>query len=181
MALVTGTHHFPGSYATFPLRPVSWNKGIQLKQLHMVSKAGSPFSLRCKSRLSVGAPLLRIPKLKSLRVSAFKGNDQNDESGGRSSGSKSSKKSVKLSYVQQESEDTLTESANMQDVPLSYASEADEKVSGSLAVQKLFKNWLTLLRSQPLQEVADESLEGTDSGGNWQHKVECKRKKEVRF
>ena len=97
-------------------------------------------------------------------MSAFKGNDQNDESGGRSSESKSAKKSVKLSYVQQGSEDALTESANMQDVPLSYASEADEKVAGSLAVQKLFKNWLTLLRTQPPQEVADESLEGTDSG-----------------
>ncbi|XP_057466427.1 uncharacterized protein LOC130755874 [Actinidia eriantha] len=165
MALLTGTHHFPGSYATFPSRPVSWNRGIQLKRLHMLAKAGSPFSLRCKSRLSVRAPLLRIPKLKSLSVSAFKGNDQNEESGGRASGSKSAKKSVKLSYVQQGSEEALTESANMQDVPPSYASEEDEKVAGSLAVQKLFKNWLTLLRTQPLQQVVDESLERTGSGG----------------
>ncbi|KAF5957526.1 hypothetical protein HYC85_004751, partial [Camellia sinensis] len=148
---------FQGSYATFPSSPVPWNKGIALKRfvttLHMVVKTDS-----------VAAPLIRGPKAKSLRVSAFKGNSQNDESGGRASGSKSAKNSVKISYVQHGSEETLTESPKMQDVPLSCASEADETIAGSSTIQNLFKNWLMLLRTQPPNEVMDESLEGPDSG-----------------
>ncbi|CAL5372677.1 unnamed protein product [Camellia sinensis] len=166
MALVT--HQMQGSYATFPSSPVPWNKGIALKRfvttLHMVVKTDRFLSLRCKSCLSVAAPLVRGPKAKSLRVSAFKGNSQNDESGGRASGSKSAKNSVKISYVQHGSEETLTESPKMQDVPLSCASEADETIAGSSTIQNLFKNWLMLLRTQPPNEVMDESLEGPDSG-----------------
>ncbi|GMQ10038.1 hypothetical protein CsSME_00053197 [Camellia sinensis var. sinensis] len=159
MALVT--HQVQGPYATFPSRHVSWNKGIELKRfvpaLHVVVKTDRFVSLR------VGATLLHGPKAKSLRISLFKGRAQNDESGSRVSGWKSAKNSVKLSYVQG-SEETFTESQELQDAPLSYASEADETIAGSVAIQKLFKNWLTLLCTQPSNQVVDEPLDGPDSG-----------------
>ncbi|CAL5361977.1 unnamed protein product [Camellia sinensis] len=165
MALVT--HQVQGPYATFPSRHVSWNKGIELKRfvpaLHVVVKTDRFVSLRCESCLRVGATLLHGPKAKSLRISLFKGRAQNDESGSRVSGWKSAKNSVKLSYVQG-SEETFTESQELQDAPLSYASEADETIAGSVAIQKLFKNWLTLLCTQPSNQVVDEPLDGPDSG-----------------
>ncbi|KAL6973199.1 hypothetical protein U1Q18_027379 [Sarracenia purpurea var. burkii] len=165
MALVT--HQMQGSYATFPSRRGSWNEGIELKRfvttLHTGVKTDRFFSLRCKSCLSVGSPLVQGPKTKSLRISAFKGIAQNDESGSRASGSKSNKDSIKLSYVQQGSED-LAESSKMQDLQLSYSSEADDKIAASLAIQNLFKKWLTLLRTQPANQMVDGSLEGLDSG-----------------
>uniref|UniRef100_A0A5B7AHV9 Embryo defective 2759 n=1 Tax=Davidia involucrata TaxID=16924 RepID=A0A5B7AHV9_DAVIN len=158
------THQIQGSYATFPSRPRPWNRGLELKRfvttLHMVVRTDSFLSLKCKSCLSVGAPLVRGTKGKSLRISAFKGSAQNDELGGRSSGSKSAKNSVKLSYIPQESEETLTESPKEQNVPLSYASDSDERIAGSLAIQNLFKNWLALLRTPSPNQVVDEILEG---------------------
>ncbi|XAR50207.1 hypothetical protein NMG60_11004472 [Bertholletia excelsa] len=164
MALVT----HQGSYATFPSRPLLRKKGIELKRfvnaLHMVVKADQFISLRCKSCLSVGAPLVLGPKAKSLRILAFKGSAQNDDSGSRANGSKSAKNSVKLSFMEQGSEDTLTESSKLQDVSLSYASDSDERIAGSVAIQNLFKNWLTLLRVQPANQVVDEALKGSDPG-----------------
>uniref|UniRef100_A0A5B7AJM3 Embryo defective 2759 n=1 Tax=Davidia involucrata TaxID=16924 RepID=A0A5B7AJM3_DAVIN len=162
MALVI--HHIQGSYVSFPSRSLPWNKGMKLKRfvttLHMVARTDRFLSLKCKSCLSVGAPFVCGPKGKSLRISAFKGSAQNDELGGRSSGSKSTRNSVKLSYIPHESEETLTESPKVQDVPLSYASEADERIAGSLAIKNLFKNWLMLLRTQSPKQVVDETLEG---------------------
>ncbi|KAA8540799.1 hypothetical protein F0562_024282 [Nyssa sinensis] len=164
MALVT--HQIQGSYSTFPSRPQQWIGGMELKRfvttLHMVVRTDWFLSLKCKSCLSVGGPLVRGRKGKSLRISAFKGGAQNDELGGKSSRSKSTKNSVKLSYIPHESEETLTESPKVQDGPLSYASEADERIAGSVAIQNLFKNWLTLLRSQSPNQVVDEILEGPD-------------------
>uniref|UniRef100_A0A5B7AHH6 Embryo defective 2759 n=2 Tax=Davidia involucrata TaxID=16924 RepID=A0A5B7AHH6_DAVIN len=162
MALVI--HHIQGSYVSFPSRSLPWNKGMKLKRfvttLHMVARTDRFLSLKCKSCLSVGAPFVCGPKGKSLRISAFKGSAQNDELGGRSSGSKSAKNSVKLSYIPQESEETLTESPKEQNVPLSYASDSDERIAGSLAIQNLFKNWLALLRTPSPNQVVDEILEG---------------------
>ena len=42
----------------------------------------------------------------------------------------------------------------MQNVPLSYVSEADETIAGSQATQNLFKNWLTLVRTPDLPKIS---------------------------
>ena len=99
---------------------------------------------------SVGASCVSRPKPKALRISAFKGNAQNDEPGRRASGSKSEKNSVKL----KESEDTIIESSKANEVSVSYTSEANESVS-SPAIHRLFKKWLTNLRTQSSNQVVD--------------------------
>jgi hypothetical protein len=146
------------SYSTFPLRPISWSKGMMLKHyattLQMVGKADRCYLLKHNIRLSVGAPCIRATKRKSLRISAFKGSAQNDESAGRVSGSKVPKNSVKL----KESEDPITESPKANDIPLSYTSEADQRIASSPAIHKLFKKWLTMLRTQSPSQVEDGIL-----------------------
>ncbi|BBH03794.1 embryo defective 2759 [Prunus dulcis] len=102
-----------------------------------------------------GASLMRGSKVKPFRVSAFKGSAQNDKSGGRTSGSKLPKNSVKL----KENEDTLTGSPQENDMPLSYASEANESIATSPVIHKLFKKWLRMLRTQSSCEVVDGILE----------------------
>ncbi len=89
-----------------------------------------------------------------MRISAFKGSAQNDESAGRVSGSKVPKNSVKL----KESEDPITESPKANDIPLSYTSEADQRIASSPAIHKLFKKWLTMLRTQSPSQVEDGIL-----------------------
>lgn len=124
-------------------------------------KTGKCPTLTCKFCLSVRSPLLSGPNAKFFRISAFKGSAKNDEPRGRANGSKSSKNSAKLSYVQQESKE-FTKSPEIQDVQLSYESEV-ESLSGSQAIQKLFKNWLTLLRTlPPSNEVSVETVEGSE-------------------
>ncbi|KAJ6676649.1 DEFECTIVE 2759 putative ISOFORM 1-RELATED [Salix viminalis] len=160
MAMVT--HQMQGSYATFPSRPLSWSKGVKLKQrvteLQMVGRTDMCFSVKCSLRLSAGA-FSHGPKVKLLRVSAFKGSAQNDESGGRANGSKVSKNSVKLSYVPKESEETMMDSSKVHSIPFSYTSEANDRIAGSPAINKLFKKWLSMLRTQPPSQVVDEILE----------------------
>lgn len=102
---------------------------------------------------SVGASCVSRPKLKALRISAFKGNARNGEPGGRASGSKIAKNSVKL----KESEDAVNESSKANEVSLSYTSEANESVS-SPAIHKLFKKWLTNLRTQSSDQVVDDII-----------------------
>ncbi|KAG5230180.1 hypothetical protein OIU76_022220 [Salix suchowensis] len=159
MAMVT--HQMQGSYATFP-SPLSWSKGVKLKQrvteLQMVGRTDMCFSVKCSLRLSAGA-FSHGPKVKLLRVSAFKGSAQNDESGGRANGSKVSKNSVKLSYVPKESEETMMDSSKVHSIPFSYTSEANDRIAGSPAINKLFKKWLSMLRTQPPSQVVDEILE----------------------
>lgn len=126
---------------------------MKLKQnvrtLHIVGRADRCSSLKCNVLLSVGAPRVQGSVIvKPLKISAFKGSAQHDESGGRTSKSKSSKNPVKLSYVPQESEETINNSSELQNVPLSYTSPENESIAGSPAIQKLFKRWLTLLRTQ---------------------------------
>ncbi|PON72227.1 embryo defective [Parasponia andersonii] len=144
MALVT--HQMQGSYVTFPSRPLPWIRGIKLKRyvttLHIAGRKDDSFLL--KRNIS------SRPKPKALRISAFKGNARNDEPGGRASGSKSAKNSVKL----KESGDPITESSKANDVSLSYTPEANESVS-SPAIHRLFKKWLTNLRTQSSDQVVD--------------------------
>ncbi|KAK9108135.1 hypothetical protein Syun_024146 [Stephania yunnanensis] len=99
------------SYA-LPPRPLSCIKEVKLK--------------------SFIAP--RLVGVKHPKILAFKGTAQdNGSSGGSSSGSKISQNSVKLSYAPHEDEETITESPDVQEAPLSYSSE-EEAASGSQAI-----------------------------------------------
>ncbi|KAM3319122.1 hypothetical protein P3S67_006322 [Capsicum chacoense] len=158
--MALATHHLQGSYRTCPLSPSSWTTGNKLR--HSVTKIpvgqkDNFISLKCKSCLRIGAPLVLKPKGKSLKISAFKSNNQN-ESGGRVSGSKSLKSSVKLSYVPHESEETSVESPRAQNVPISYSAEADQTTNYSV-MQNIFKSWLTLLRTPSSNQVTNETVE----------------------
>ncbi|XP_004298965.1 PREDICTED: uncharacterized protein LOC101308376 [Fragaria vesca subsp. vesca] len=156
MALVT--HQMQGSFVTYPSRPLSWSKGMKLKRyvttLHMVGRTESCSIMKHNICLSVGASPICGPKLKPLRVSAFKGSAQNDKSGGRKSGSKLPKNSVKI----KENEDTTVGPPQANDIPLSYASEANESITSSPAIHNLFKKWLRMLRTQSSGEVVDGIL-----------------------
>ncbi|XP_024170954.1 uncharacterized protein LOC112177023 isoform X2 [Rosa chinensis] len=163
MALVT--HQMQGSFVTYPSRPLSWSKGMKLKRcvttLHIVGRTDSCsiikhnicFKWELPSSLLWASPM-RGPKLKPLRVSAFKGNAQNDKSGGRKGGSKLPKNSVKL----KENEDPKAGSPQANDIPISYASEANESIASSLAIHNLFKKWLRMLRTHSSGEVVDGIL-----------------------
>lgn len=158
--MALATHHLQGSYRTCPLSPSSWTTGNKLR--HSITKVpvgrkDNFISLKCKSCLRIGAPLVLKPKGKSLKISAFKSNSQN-EPGGRVSGSKSLKSSVKLSYVPNESEETSVESPRAQNVPISYSAEADE-TTNYFAIQNIFKSWLTLLRTPSQNQVTNETVE----------------------
>ncbi|KAF5179529.1 embryo defective [Thalictrum thalictroides] len=152
MALIA--HQTPGSYASFPSRSKLWTKEVKLKpfvSLQLVGKLDRSLS----SRRFCLRPTTFLPaKVKQLKVSAFKGTAQNDESGGRSNGSKISKNSVKLSYVSHD-EETIAESPDTQKEPLSYSSAGEENIAGSPAIQKLFKKWLMMLRTQSSNQVVD--------------------------
>ncbi|CAK7325065.1 unnamed protein product [Dovyalis caffra] len=160
MALVT--HQMQGSCATFPSTPLSWSKGVNSKQrvttLQILGRTDLCFSVKRNLRLRVGA-FAHGSKVKLLRVSAFKGSAQNDESGGRANGSKVSKKSVKLSYEPKESGETIIDSSKVHCIPVSYTSEANDRIVGSPAINKLFKKWLSMLGTQSPSQVADEILE----------------------
>lgn len=114
---------------------------------------------------SGGASLVLGLKSKVLKVSAFKGGSQNDDSGVRANGSKSLKK-VKVSYLQHESDESpgYTQQQHESSISpkvLNHApySAADEKTTSSLAIQNLFKNWLMLLRTPSQTRQVEESPE----------------------
>ena len=97
-------------------------------------------------------------RVKPVKISAFKGSAQNNESGGRANGSKISKNSVKLSYIPKESEETLTESSKSHNDPLQYTSKTNETIAGSPAIHRLFKKWLTMLQTQSPSQVVCQEL-----------------------
>lgn len=152
MALIA--YQTPGSCASFPSRSKIWTKDVKLEpfvSLHLVGRLD-------RTNLSSRRFCLRSPtipvKMKRLKVSAFKGSPQNDESGGRTNGSTFSKKSAKLSYVSHD-EESVAESADTQKTPLSYNSGGEENISGSPAIHKLFKKWLFMLRTQSSNQTSD--------------------------
>lgn len=89
-----------------------------------------------------------------MRISAFKGNAQNDESVTRANGLKVPKTSVRL----EESSESKSESPKVHNIPLSYASEANESLATSPAIHKLFKKWLAMLQTRPSTHEAEEIL-----------------------
>ncbi|KAM0018810.1 hypothetical protein Hdeb2414_s0026g00678371 [Helianthus debilis subsp. tardiflorus] len=173
MALVT--HQVQGSYAV--PRPLSLKKGIESKNFLVTFptvKRTDIILLKHRSCLCVKAPL---SKRISFKISSFKGNIQNDESGGRERGSKSTKNAVRLSYVPKDRNETFAESPKMKNnhaTPISIpASNMAETTAGSQAIQ-LFKSWLTLLRTPYSQsEISDGTLdEGMSS--NEMVETDCK-------
>ncbi|XVE54984.1 hypothetical protein DITRI_Ditri03aG0124900 [Diplodiscus trichospermus] len=149
-----------GSCVAFCSRPLSWRTGLTLRRhvvtLHMLGRRERAISLRRSVCLSKGAPYTCGLKARSVRISAFKGNAQNDESGGRAKDAGVSKNSIKVSYVPKDTEDTVIESSKAHNGQLAYASETTENIGGSPAIQKLFKKWVMILRSQ--SQVVDEVL-----------------------
>ncbi|GAV58322.1 hypothetical protein CFOL_v3_01856 [Cephalotus follicularis] len=131
--MVLVTHQLQGSFVACPSRPLSWSKGLVLKQcvtkLQISGRTERCLSLKCNFKFSVGASCARGLKVKHLKISAFKGSAQKDESGGRANGSKVSKSSVELSYVPKDR---------------------------SPAIHKLFKKWLAMLRTQSTSQAVDE-------------------------
>lgn len=57
-----------------------------------------------------------------------------------------------------ENGEVTSESPKAQNVPLSYASESNERLASSPAIHKLFKKWLTILRTQPSSQEVEEIL-----------------------
>ncbi|OVA19866.1 hypothetical protein BVC80_233g16 [Macleaya cordata] len=140
-----------GSYATFTSRPISWSKEVQLKPI---------VTLQMGARLDRNASWKRHfcisrREVKRLKILAFKGNSQNDESGCRAKGSKVPTNSVKLSDVPQKGEETMMESTEIQESPLSYSSREEETIAGSPAIHKLFKKWLMMLRTQSSNQTSE--------------------------
>uniref|UniRef100_A0A2P2KZK3 Uncharacterized protein LOC105107356 n=3 Tax=Rhizophora mucronata TaxID=61149 RepID=A0A2P2KZK3_RHIMU len=160
MALVT--HQVQGSYATIPLRPLSWSRGFKVKQhltmLHMVGKTDRHFVGKHNLHSSVGA-YVHGPKVKLLKISSFKGSAQNDESGSRENGSKVSKKSVSVSYIPKDSGEKILETPKVHGAPIPYTSE-DEGITGSPAINRLFRKWLSMLRTHSTSQEVDEILKG---------------------
>ncbi|WCJ19493.1 embryo defective 2759 [Euphorbia peplus] len=156
MALVT--HQLQGSCATFSLRPLSWTKGVKLKNhvsvIHASGRVDRCFPVKRNIRLSLGA-CTHGPKMKLFKISSFKGSAQNDESGHRANGSKGSKNSVKVSYIPKESGETIIGSPKVHSVPVSYTT---ERIAGSAAINKLFKKWLSILSSPSSGQVGDEII-----------------------
>nr|GMD34560.1 Embryo defective 2759 isoform 2 [Ipomoea batatas] len=110
---------------------------------------------------SGGAPLFLKPKAKVLKILAFKSSSQNNSGG--SSGSKTKKESIKLSIVSQGNEETSVESPRAQNLPISYTSETVDTTSGTLAIQKIFKHWLAILRTPSPDQAIGETVEGPSS------------------
>ncbi|XP_057952329.1 uncharacterized protein LOC131146634 isoform X2 [Malania oleifera] len=161
MALVT--HQTQGSCAAFPSSSLSGTKGTKLRRqfvttLHLVKRRECCNSLKCSFCLRL--PSVRRSNGKPLKISAFKGSAQNDETGGKANASKFPKNSIELSYAPQESEESVKESPKVQNAPLSYSSEGNETMAGSAAIHNLFKKWLTMLRTQSPNNVAGEILGG---------------------
>ncbi|XP_038685833.1 uncharacterized protein LOC119985618 [Tripterygium wilfordii] len=162
MALVI--HQVQGSHGTFSSRPVSWSKGVKLKQravmIPIAGRSGRCFSLKQKLHTSVEVLCSCGLEVKALRILSFKGNTRNDESGSRANRSNVPKKSAKLSYVPKETGESMMESPKVHNAHVSCTSEANETIAGSPAIHKLFKKWLTMLHTHSPRQAADEILEG---------------------
>ena len=95
-----------------------------------------------------------------FQVLSFKGSAQNYESNHSDNSSKLTKTPVKLSHTQEERE-VITEPPDVQNHPISYASEDNNDATRSLGIQKLFRKWLLMLRtetSSPADEVLGEKM-----------------------
>ncbi|KAK0587663.1 hypothetical protein LWI29_026542 [Acer saccharum] len=130
-----GNPSIAGFICNISSRSLSLSRGLTLRRhvttVHVVGKKERCLSLKRNFCLSVGSPNVFGVRVKPVKISAFKGSAQNNESGGRASGSKISKNSIKLSYIPKER---------------------------SPAIHQLFKKWLTMLRTQSPSQVVREDL-----------------------
>ncbi|XP_027333348.1 uncharacterized protein LOC113848144 isoform X2 [Abrus precatorius] len=142
-------HQPQGLYVTSSSRRLPWNKRMKLKQCltkhHMIGRTDWQCLLKRNICLSVGPPCFCVSKLRPLRISGFKGSTQNDDSGVRANRLKAPKTSVRIG-----------ESEEAHNVPVSYASETNDSLAPSSAIHRLFKKWLTLLRTQPSSQEVEE-------------------------
>ncbi|CAN8264578.1 unnamed protein product [Cochlearia groenlandica] len=154
--MVLVTHRLQGSHVLFPLSSPTWTKGLIVKRpvtsVHFVRRNEKHLRLKQDRCFSVGL------KAKSFRVTSFKGGVKNSESGGSEGGKKVTVK--KLSYCSDDDENNVNGSTKAQNRSVSYTSGTEDSVTGQPAIQKLFKKWLTLLRSQSPIQVVDEALGG---------------------
>ncbi|XP_054820363.1 uncharacterized protein LOC129319346 isoform X2 [Prosopis cineraria] len=157
MALVA--HQPQGVYLTSSSRRFILSKRMQLKRCltkhHMIGRTDWHGLLKRNISSSVGSPLIRGSTHKPLRIAAFKGNAQNDESITIANGLKVPKTSVGL----EESGEAKSESPKVHNVPLSYASKENDSLATSPAIHKLFKKWLTMLRTQSSTQEAEKIME----------------------
>ncbi|KAL0718366.1 hypothetical protein Bca4012_067688 [Brassica carinata] len=164
--MVLLTHNLQGSHVLFPRSSPAWSKGLVIKRplttVRFVGSKEKQLRLKQKCCFSLGSPCSGGLKAKSFKVTSFKGGIQNNESGGSEGGKKVTNKSVKLSYRSDDDENNVNSSPKAQNTSLSYTSEADDSVTGQPAIQKLFKKWLTLLRTQSPVQVVDEALRGEE-------------------
>ncbi|XP_057420484.1 uncharacterized protein LOC130714593 [Lotus japonicus] len=155
MALIA--HQPQGLYVTFSSRDLPWNKRLKLKQClskhHLIGRADFHCILKRSITLSVGPSHTYGSKFKPLRIAAFKGSAQNDNSVNRANGLKVPKSSVRL----EENGEIKSESPKA-DVQLSCASEANESLAASSGINKLFKKWLTMLRTPPSNQGVEDIL-----------------------
>ncbi|KAG1348054.1 hypothetical protein COCNU_06G018830 [Cocos nucifera] len=148
-----------GSYSTYCLRPKALIPGLRWRSCAAFQFIGRkdefiPLNHRLHFR---GQPIIS-QKRRAFKVSSFKGNAQHDEPEARDSCSKFPKAPVQLS-MQDDGEEVLSDSHNVQKHPLSYAPEGREDTkAGSLAIQKLFRKWLIMLRTQTSSQRMDENI-----------------------
>lgn len=156
MALIA--HQTQGPNQTAFLRSNSWRQEIKLRSFvafQLVDKTAVFIPL--KQRFYLRPHPVSASKGRPFQVLSFKGHAKNDESDHNDSSSKCAKAPVQFSHTQEERE-VVTESPDVQNHPISYVSEGrEDTTAGSLAIQKLFKKWLLMLRTQTLSP-ADEVL-----------------------
>ncbi|XP_072961260.1 uncharacterized protein [Typha angustifolia] len=148
------------SRSSFSLRHNATTSGVIRRsfaafQFVCTTKEFMPLKHRFLSREQ---PII-LPKRKALKVLCFKGSAQNDEHGSKNSGSKFPKSQVQLSHSHQEREDVLSEPHDVQEHRLSYedADRGDTRI-GSIAIQRLFKKWLIMLRTQTSSDTMDKNI-----------------------
>ncbi|RAL47579.1 hypothetical protein DM860_011317 [Cuscuta australis] len=162
--MAVATVHSQHSYRPNPLRSISWRNGKRLTHfvttVHCVNKVTS---LKCRALSSGGDPTVPKQRVNVFKVSAFRSSSQNDP--GSSSRSKSTKKSVKqFSYVPQWSDETSVESLKAHNLPISYPSETVEATTDdTVAIRKLLKHCLSMLRAPSSSQAIGETVEGQSS------------------
>ncbi|CAH8392943.1 unnamed protein product [Eruca vesicaria subsp. sativa] len=179
--MVLVTHKLQGSDVLFTWSSPTWNRGLLIKRpvtsVRFVGSKEKHLRLKQKCCFTLGSPCSDGLKAKSFKVTSFKGSNQNSESGGRESGKKVTNNSVKLSYRSDDDENNVNSSPKAQNTSVSYTSETDDSVTGQPAIQKLFKKWLTLLRTQSPIQVTDESLGGEEAPQTTKAETETEIKK----
>ncbi|CAD5335688.1 unnamed protein product [Arabidopsis thaliana] len=134
--MVLVTHKLQGSHVLSPWSSPTWTRGLCLKRpvttVHFVERKDKHLRLKQKCCFSLGSPCNGGLRAKPFRVTSFKDDDENNVNG----------------------------SPKAQNTSFSYTSETEDSMTGQPAIQKLFKKWLTLLRTQSPIQVIDETLGG---------------------